>query len=78
MTARLTYWDGRGNAEIIRLMLIVTGEPWTEKVYGADEAHVQSFDHVKVMLDDGVLAFDQVRIFYPPYKYCCKTQRACL
>ena len=28
MVAQLTYWDGQGNAEIIRLMLAACGEEW--------------------------------------------------
>ena len=27
-TAVLTYWDGRGNAEIIRLMMAASGQKW--------------------------------------------------
>jgi hypothetical protein len=58
--AVLTYWDGRGNAELIRLMLEASGQGYEEKVYKADSKTISSFDELKVILDDGVLAFDQV------------------
>lgn len=32
MHARLTYWSGQGNAEIIRLMMAACGEPWIDTV----------------------------------------------
>ena len=59
--ARLTYWNGRGTAEIVRLMLEICGEPWIETVYGNDESCITTFAELKVMLDDGVLCFDQVQ-----------------
>ena len=61
-SAVLTYWDGRGNAEIIRLMLAITDEEWVEGVFGADESetHVSNAEQMKVMIDAGVLGFDQV------------------
>jgi glutathione S-transferase len=58
--AVLTYWDGRGNAELIRLMLVVSGESWTERVYGSDASHLSRPGELSSMLADGVLAFDQV------------------
>jgi hypothetical protein len=32
MVAHLTYWNGQGNAEIIRLMMAACGEPWEDTV----------------------------------------------
>lgn len=58
--AILTYWDGRGNAEIVRLMMEACGQKYEEKVYKSDAKNISSFDEFKVILDDGVLAFDQV------------------
>jgi len=58
--AILTYWDGRGNAEIIRLMMEACGQVYMEKVYKSDAKNISTFDELKVLLNDGVLAFDQV------------------
>lgn len=60
-TAVLTYWDGRGNAELLRLMLAASGEAWEEKVYGDDNAtHMSTPDQFKNIIADGVCAFEQV------------------
>mmetsp|Transcript_26899 Transcript_26899/g.45397 ORF Transcript_26899/g.45397 Transcript_26899/m.45397 type:complete len:245 (+) Transcript_26899:51-785(+) len=61
--AVLTYWDGRGNAEIIRLMMATAGQEWVERVYKSEEegvSHMTKTDQVLLMMKDGVLAFDQL------------------
>lgn len=60
MPAILTYWDGQGNAEIVRLMLAATGEDWEEKVYGEDAKVLTSNAEFMSMVNAGVLGFDQV------------------
>ena len=57
----LTYWDGRGNAEVIRMMLAVCGESWRDEVY-LDEAsaHVTGRAQMDAMQASGALAFDQL------------------
>lgn len=83
--AILTYWDGRGNGESIRLMMAAAGQQWEERVYKNDADHLSTFDDLKVMFDDGVLAFDQV--IYPfvewnfslhlMFLYCCCRRFLC-
>ena len=59
--AQLTYWNGRGNAETIRLMLVASGEPWEEKVYLNDESqNISSFAEFQWIQESGALAFEQV------------------
>lgn len=58
--ARLTYWSGHGLAEIVRLMLVATDEPWEERVYAGDAATLTTPEQLQVAIDAGVLAFDQV------------------
>jgi glutathione S-transferase len=58
--ARLSYWSGQGLAEIVRLMLAATGEPWEERVYGSGARTLSEPAQLERMIADGVLAFDQV------------------
>ena len=59
--AQLTYWNGRGQAETIRLMLVASGEPWEEKVYlNEDSQNISSFAEFKSIQESGALAFEQV------------------
>eukprot|EP00041_Stephanoeca_diplocostata_P027455 m.755008 g.755008 ORF g.755008 m.755008 type:complete len:104 (-) comp23179_c0_seq10:949-1260(-) len=58
--AKLTYWDGRGNAEIIRMMLVVCGEDWEEKVFESEAQHLTKRSEMENMISAGVLCFDQV------------------
>jgi len=60
--ARLTYWDGRGNAEIIRLALAASGTEWHEGVALDDPRfkNISSEEQMKQLMSAGVLAFDQL------------------
>ena len=58
--AILTYWDGRGNAESIRLMMAACGQNWEEKVYKSEAEHLSNVDEMTVMMNEGILSFDQV------------------
>ena len=59
--AILTYWDGRGNAELIRLSLVVAGRAYKEQVFLNDEkTHMDSKADMLAIMDKGVLAFDQL------------------
>ena len=57
----LTYTDSHGNAEIIRLMLAVCGEPWQDKVALDPEGamYLHRREHFDRMAAAGILAFDQ-------------------
>eukprot|EP01052_Picozoa_sp_SAG31_P020715 SAG31_NODE_1571_length_7851_cov_8.714525_2_plen_233_part_00 len=59
--AKLTYWDGQGNAEIIRLMLAACNEPWEDAVAldKAGATHLTSRSQFEKMMAAGLLAFDQ-------------------
>ena len=58
--ARLTYWDGRGNAEVIRMMLEICGQPYEEKTFGSGAKNITSRAEFDVIQQAGVLAFDQI------------------
>lgn len=59
--AILTYWDGRGLSEIVRLMLEICGEPWIEQVYGFEgDQNISTLEQFKSITAAGVLCFDQV------------------
>ena len=58
--ARLTYWSGRGNAELVRLMMEACGQPYEEQVYGSAAKTLSQPAEMHRMFKDGVLAFDQV------------------
>eukprot|EP00812_Abedinium_dasypus_P008965 NODE_2689_length_893_cov_477.059666.p2 GENE.NODE_2689_length_893_cov_477.059666~~NODE_2689_length_893_cov_477.059666.p2 ORF type:complete len:236 (-),score=75.95 NODE_2689_length_893_cov_477.059666:72-779(-) len=61
MPAVLTYWDGQGNAEIMRLMMAVCGEEWEDKVVMAGDgaSHLTTKEHADTLIAAGRLAFDQ-------------------
>ena len=58
----LTYWNGRGRAETIRLFLAVCGEEYTEHVPGFDASvtHLSEPEHFESLRDGGYLAFGSV------------------
>lgn len=59
--AILTYWDGRGNAELIRLSLVVAGRAYREQVFLNDgKSHIDSKEDMLAIMEKGVLAFDQL------------------
>ncbi|KAG8465238.1 hypothetical protein KFE25_012601 [Diacronema lutheri] len=61
-TARLTYFEGHGRAEEVRLMLAACGVPWLDEVHG-DEAgarFVTTQAQMRKMMAAGVLAMDQL------------------
>ena len=59
--AILTYWDGRGNAELIRLSLVVAGRAYEEQVFlNEGKSHMDSKEDMLAIMDKGVLAFDQL------------------
>ena len=60
--AKLTYWDGRGNAELIRLMLAACGEPYQECVPFEEDAttHLSTQAQIEKIVGAGMLVFDQV------------------
>lgn len=62
MSAVLTYWNGRGQAELVRMMLVVSGEEWTECVFGDKaEKNITTKEQMYRIQEAGVLAFDQVQ-----------------
>ena len=57
----LTYWNGRGKAEAIRLMLAAAGVPWTHAVPGyADVTHLDQPEHMQHLRDNDYLVAGQV------------------
>lgn len=57
----LTYWNGRGLCETIRLMLAATGEEYKEAVPGFPECrHLSEPEHLAFLRANGYLMFDQV------------------
>jgi len=60
--AQLTYWDGHGNAEIIRLTMAVCGQEWEDVVpFDEDGAtHLSKREQLDKMMKAGVLMSDQV------------------
>lgn len=64
MAAVLTYWNGRGLAELVRTMLVVTGEEWKECVFGDEtEQNITTKEQMLRIQEAGVLAFDQVLLY---------------
>eukprot|EP01065_Artemidia_motanka_P033310 TRINITY_DN40290_c0_g1_i1.p1 TRINITY_DN40290_c0_g1~~TRINITY_DN40290_c0_g1_i1.p1 ORF type:complete len:234 (+),score=93.58 TRINITY_DN40290_c0_g1_i1:67-768(+) len=56
----LTYWNGRGLCEMIRIMLAACQEEYTECVPGVEGAsHITEKQHFQHMKDEGMLKFDQ-------------------
>lgn len=62
MPAQLTYWDGHGQCEIIRLMLAICGEKWEDKVaLDPDGAtHMTGPEQLQRLREAGVLMADQL------------------
>jgi len=60
--AQLTYWDGHGNAEIIRLTMAFCGEEWEDVVHLDDSGatHMSTFAQLETMMKAGVLCSDQL------------------
>ena len=59
--ATLTYWNGRGRAEVVRLMLAATGEDYDEAVPGFPGAtHLTKPEQFEQLKENGLLAFGQV------------------
>lgn len=60
--AQLTYWDGHGNGEIIRLMMAVCGEKWEDKVALDDTGatHISNAAQFNKLREAGVLMSDQL------------------
>merc|ERR1712232_888807 len=56
----LTYWDGHGNAELIRLMMAVCGETWEDKVAldNGGATHMSSYQQLQKMMAAGILMAD--------------------
>lgn len=60
--AQLTYWDGQGNAEIIRLMMAACGQVWEDKVAldASGTTHISTEAQFEGIAAAGLLAFDQL------------------
>ena len=61
MVAQLSYWNGQGNAEIIRLMMAACGEQWEDRVAldKSGATHLSTPQQMEAMMCAGLLAFDQ-------------------
>jgi len=59
---QLTYWDGHGNAEIIRLTMAVCGEDWEDVVHldGDGATHISTNAQLQKLTHAGVLCTDQL------------------
>lgn len=62
MAAVLTYWDGHGNAEHIRLMMAACGQEWEDKVAldPSGATHLSTKAQADDIISAGMLAFDQL------------------
>ena len=60
MSVTVTYWDGRGNAEIIRMMLSAAGYDWKESVPNSEAQNLGTPGDVEALSKAGLLPFDQV------------------
>lgn len=60
--ATLTYWDGHGNGEIIRLTMAVCGEEWDDVVHldDAGATHLSTYAQLEKLSQAGVLCSDQL------------------
>lgn len=57
----LTYWNGRGKAESIRLLLAICGEDYTEQVPLFDgTTHITTLEHVQTLRKEGYLLMNQL------------------
>ena len=57
----LTYWNGRGKAESIRLLLALCGEDYTEQVPMFDgTTHITTAEHVQTLREEGFLLMNQL------------------
>ena len=57
----LTYWNGRGKAESIRLLLAICGEDYTEQVPLFDDTtHITTAEHVQTLRKEGYLLMNQL------------------
>jgi glutathione S-transferase len=58
----LTYWDGHGACERIRLMLAICGEPWEDRVALDDSGatHMTTYAQLQKLSEAGVLMADQL------------------
>lgn len=61
-SARLTYFNGQGRAEEVKLMLALCGVPWRDAVYGDETGaqYVTTEAQLRKMMAAGVLAMDQM------------------
>ena len=61
-SARLTYFEGHGRAEEIRLMLAACGVPWKDAVYGDESGakFITTEGQMRKIMAAGVLAMDQL------------------
>jgi len=57
----LTYWNGRGKAESIRLLLAICGEDYTEQVplFG-ETTYITTVEHVHTLRKEGYLLMNQL------------------
>lgn len=58
--ATLSYWNGRGRAEIIRLMLIATDRPFIHAIPGAGVDYLAEPEHLQHLRDNNYLLAGQV------------------
>lgn len=60
--ARLTYFEGHGRAEEVRLMLAACGVQWKEAVYGDDSGaqYVTTAAQMRALMSHGALAMEQL------------------
>ena len=57
----LTYWNGRGKAESIRLLLAICGEDYTEQVPLFDgTTYITTAEHVDTLRKEGYLLMNQL------------------
>ena len=61
-SARLTYFNGQGRAEEVRLMLALCNVPWRDAVYGdaTGAQYATTEAQMRKMMAAGVLAMDQL------------------
>jgi glutathione S-transferase len=61
-TARLTYFEGHGRAEEVRLMLALCGVPWQDAVYADEDGapFITTEAQMRAIMRAGVLAMDQL------------------
>ena len=56
----LTYWNGRGRCEGIRIMLAACGVKYSDNVPGFEDSHINKKEHIESMRSNGHLLMNQV------------------